>query len=195
MRSVTDERQQRAHERHRLAPRPPAADADGHAVVHLGDDVVDRDALVGNGTRYSILTGSAGADRRRGGVRPVQRRRQIVRLRPRDRMPGRWTTFASTARSCSSPAGAAASAAGSRSASPRPARTSLICCRHEPEILPDGVAVRRGRRARARPDRRGDRATRRAVRPRSTCSSTTRAVRRPPTPRPRRRGSRPGSSR
>ena len=32
--------QDRAHERHRLAPRAPAADADGHAVAQLGDDLV-----------------------------------------------------------------------------------------------------------------------------------------------------------
>ena len=52
-RSLTDDRAQRAHERHRLAARAPAADADGHAVAHLGDDVVDRDALVRDRTQSS----------------------------------------------------------------------------------------------------------------------------------------------
>ena len=36
------------HQRHRLAPRPPAADADGHAVAQLGDDVLLGHALVGD---------------------------------------------------------------------------------------------------------------------------------------------------
>ena len=53
VRSVTGERQQRAHEGHRLAPRSPAADADGHAVAHLGDDVVDGHAFVGNRQRVA----------------------------------------------------------------------------------------------------------------------------------------------
>jgi hypothetical protein len=37
---------QRAHQRHRLAPRAPAADADRHAVAQLADDLVDRRSLV-----------------------------------------------------------------------------------------------------------------------------------------------------
>ena len=40
---------ERAHERHRLAARSPAADPDGHAVAYRADDVVDRHAFVGNG--------------------------------------------------------------------------------------------------------------------------------------------------
>ena len=38
--------QDRADQRHRLAPRAPAADADRHAVLELGDDLVDGHPLV-----------------------------------------------------------------------------------------------------------------------------------------------------
>ena len=38
-----------AHQRHRLAARPPAADAEGHAVSELGDDVRVGHALVDHG--------------------------------------------------------------------------------------------------------------------------------------------------
>ena len=58
--AVRDDRQvlhsraaQRAHEGHRLAPRSPSADADGHAVANLADDVVDGDAFVGNRQRVA----------------------------------------------------------------------------------------------------------------------------------------------
>ena len=83
-------------------------------------------------------------------------------LRPRDR--SRRVAALRRAVSCSSPAGAAASGGASRSASPTRARDVAICCRHEPEDLPDGLAVRRRRRARARAGRRGDRGHRRALR-------------------------------
>ena len=39
---------QRADQRHGFAPRAPTADADGHAVVDLGGDLVDGDAFVGD---------------------------------------------------------------------------------------------------------------------------------------------------
>ena len=38
--------QQGPHERHRLAPRPPAADADGHAALDRGDGLVESRPLV-----------------------------------------------------------------------------------------------------------------------------------------------------
>ena len=41
--------QDRADQRHRLAARPPAADADGHAVAQLGHDLVDAHPLVAGG--------------------------------------------------------------------------------------------------------------------------------------------------
>src|SRR5439155_10347363 len=78
---------QRPDEGHGLAPRTPAADADGHPVLHLAGDLVDGDALVGD---HSLLDSDGVADRRRAGVHPVQRWRV--------RMPARWTSFASTTR-------------------------------------------------------------------------------------------------
>ena len=38
-----------ADQRHGLPPRAPAADADGHAVAELGDDVAERAPLIGHG--------------------------------------------------------------------------------------------------------------------------------------------------
>ena len=53
VRSFTVRAAQRADEGHRLAPRSPAADADGHAVADLADDVVDGHAFVGNRQRVA----------------------------------------------------------------------------------------------------------------------------------------------
>src|SRR5439155_6195611 len=80
---------QRAHQGHRLAPRAPAADTDGHAVADLGGDLVDGDAFVRNHCG-SILTGwqIVGAEVR-GRCFSAGRGRSA-------RMPGRWTIFAST---------------------------------------------------------------------------------------------------
>ena len=41
--------EQRPHQRHRLAARAPAADADGHAAAQPGDDLLGRHGLVGHG--------------------------------------------------------------------------------------------------------------------------------------------------
>ena len=65
-----------AHHRHRLAPRTPPADADGHARAELAHDVVHRRPLVGH--RPQILTGTC---RRRAS----RRTRRAARRRHRAR--------------------------------------------------------------------------------------------------------------
>ncbi len=49
--------QDRADERHRLAPRPPAADADRHAAAQLADHVVERHPLVTHGVSCLLVSG------------------------------------------------------------------------------------------------------------------------------------------
>ena len=49
----------RADERHRLAARPPAADADRHAVAQLGDDLVLGHPLVRHGC-FRLLARTVG---------------------------------------------------------------------------------------------------------------------------------------
>ena len=178
---------QRADEGHGLAPRTPAADADGHAVVHLGRDLVDGDALVGN---HSQLDSDGAADRRRGGIAPGPTAADPVRRVPECPADGRSSLRrAGRDRHRRLPRHRPRHRPALRR---RPARSVLVCCRNEPESLPDGVAFVA---ADVREPEQIDAVIaelRRAVRAPSTCWSTTRVARRPPTPRPRRRASPPG---
>ena len=67
--------QDRAHERHRLAARAPAADADRHAVAQLGDDLVLCRALVGH-DRLRIATSRTSRRACRRTRRAPRRRRR-----------------------------------------------------------------------------------------------------------------------